>query len=202
MLVNGFLRMSIRASHDSAAWSNIGGSEAYSDMERLTALLAIQLLKRVDALKSLKSTGVRVFDNGCGMGVATNLLKTIVPDVHITATDAASGMIDTVKSRIKTQGWKHVEAAVVDSRNLANMPDNAFSHTLSTFMIRLAPEPDRIAQEMFRVKVPAGILGLAVRADPRSSCMSNPWTKACKQLDPRYERPTVMDDSWTDAGAD
>jgi SAM-dependent methyltransferase len=130
------------------------------------------------------------------MGVVTNLLKTIVPDVHITATDAASGMIDTVKSRIKTR--KHVEAAVVDSRNLADMPDNVL-HTLSTFMICLAPEPDRIAQEMYPVTAPAGILGLAVWADPWFSYPSDPWTKACKQLGPRYERPTLMDDSWTDA---
>ncbi|KAL2037758.1 hypothetical protein N7G274_009483 [Stereocaulon virgatum] len=100
-------------------------------------------------------------------------------------------MIDAVKVRIKIRGWKHVEAAIVNSRDLADMPDNTFSHTLSTFMICLAPEPDRIAQEMYRVTAPAGILGLAVWADP--------WTKACKQLDPKYKRPRVMDDSWTDA---
>ncbi|KAK3171383.1 hypothetical protein OEA41_003467 [Lepraria neglecta] len=82
-------------------------------------------------------------------------------------------------------------------QNLPELPDNEFTHTFSTFVICLAPEPDRIVQEMYRVTTPGGVLGLGVWADPWFGYTSDLWTKACKQLDPRYERARIMDDEWT-----
>ena len=155
-------KMSTWTTSESAGWSKIGLSQAYNDVERLSGPLAMELVNRVDALRSLDSTETHAFDNGCGIGVVTSLLKNKFPDVHITATDASPGMIDVVIAHMKSAGWKDVKAAVADSRNLPELPDNEFTHTFSTFMICLAPEPDRIAQEMYRVTAPGGVLGLGV----------------------------------------
>ena len=189
--------MSTWTTSESAGWSKTGLSQAYDDVERLSGPLAMELVNRVDALRSLDSTETHAFDNGCGIGVVTKLLKNKFPDVDITATDASPGMIDVVTAHMKSLGWKDVKAAVADSRNLPELPDNKFTHTFSTFMICLAPEPDRIAQEMYRVTAPGGVLGLGVWADPWFGYTSDLWTKACKQLDPRYERARIMDDEWT-----
>ena len=184
---------------ESAGWSKIGLSQAYNEAVRVTGPLAMELLQRVDALRSLNETDTHAFDNGCGTGVLTSLLQKKLPELSVTATDASDGMVEFFNTRMKSEGWKNVKVAVADSRDLAEIPDNEFSHTFSTFMICLAPEPDRIAKEMYRVTALGGVLGLGVWVDPWFGYFSDPWTKACKQLDPGYERPRVMDDDWTDA---
>ena len=91
---------------------------------------------------------------------------------------------------MKQEECLNVTTEIADSRSLSQTHDDWFDYTFSTFMICLAPEPHRLAQEMNRVTKPGGTLALAVWADP--------WTKACKQVDGRHERLRIMDDGWTD----
>ena len=170
---------------------------AYQQVERLTTPPAQTLIDRASALLRLNPADSSAFDNGCGTGVLTKLLKEQIPQVSLLATDASDGMIDILQGKIKEQGWRNVTARVVDSRKLDEIKDGSFTHTFSAFMVCLAPEPDKIVREMWRVTKAGGVLGLAVWGEPYFRAFSGPWKKACREFDSDYEPPMVMDAKWT-----
>ncbi len=181
--------------YDIEGWSTVRLSQGYAQIERLTVPLALKLLKRLQDDDDLSISDVELFDNGCGTGAMTVVLKKYFPNLQIHSTDASSGMIETLNTRVKHDGWKYITTGVADSRP----PDNRFGYVFSTFVICLAHEPDLIALEMYRVTRPGGILCLAVWADLGFGYFNNPWTKACKQLDSKYQQQRIVDDSWTAA---
>lgn len=52
--------------------------------------------------------------------------------------------------------------------------------------------------EMFRVTQSGGILGLAISGEPRFEFCAIVWEEACRELDPEYERPMIMDAAWNE----
>ena len=86
---------------------------------------------------------------------------------------------------------------IVDSRKLEGIKDGSFTQTFSTFMVCLAPEPEKIISEMRRITTEGGVLGLAVWADPYLGATSTPWEKACRKIIPDYKRPMLMETDWT-----
>ena len=186
------------SSTDSAKWSKAGVPQAYTEAERLTIPLAMAMLKSVNEVSNLNAAGATAFDNGCGTGAMTEVLKRHHPNVPLFATDASEGMIDMLNRRISAEKLKNVETRVLDARQLEGIAENSFTHTFSTFMLCLAPQADMIASEMYRVTKPGGVLGLAVWADAWFGYYSEPWTKACKQLDEKFQPPRIMDKEWTD----
>ena len=177
-------------------WTAASG--AYNEVERLTLPLAQTLLTRAHSLRPLAS-GSNVFDNGTGTGILTELLKMSYPTLLVLATDASPGMVSLVESKVQSNGWENVSTRVLDSRLLEGIADDAFTHTLSTFMICLAPEPIRVAREMYRVTEPGGVLGLAVWADAYFGVFNTPFTKACRMLVESYEPVAPMEREWTGA---
>lgn len=93
--------------------------------------------------------------------------------------------------------WKDVQTRTVDASKLEGIADGNLTHVFSTFMICLAPEPDLIAREMYRVIKPGGVLRLAVWADPYFGFCNMPWTKACRTVMPEYEAVAPMDGRWS-----
>ena len=105
-------------------------------------------------------------------------------------------MINVLQSRMRHRDMK-IATRVLDGRDLNGMDDDSFTHTFSTYMICLAPKPNKFAREIFRVTKPGGILGLAVWADPYFGYFNTPWTKACRIVMPDYEPFEIMDEAWT-----
>lgn len=169
----------------------------YVQVERLTTPPTRSLLTRVSNILPLDSPNTTVFDNGCGTGVLASVVKDQHPQVSLLATDASDGMIRVLRSRIADEKWQNVTARVVDSRNLEGIQDDSFTHTFSTFMVCLAPEPGKIVSEMRRVTKEGGVLGLAVWGDPRFGPFTSPWKKATRQSIHDYEPPVLMDPNWT-----
>ena len=164
---------------------------------RLTTPIVSELVKWVHDIVPLDGPDVKAMDNGCGTGVICSALKRDYPDVPLLATDYSSGMIDIVGKTAKESGWTNFEARVQDARDLSSIDTESMTHVFTAFMICLAPDPDRIASEMHRVLQPDGVLGLAVWGEPNFSYWEVPWTKACRELDPAYEPPTLMHPEWT-----
>ena len=127
----------------------------------------------------------------------TSVIKDQFPKVPVLATDASDGMISILRRRISDQKWTNISTRVADSRHLSDVQDGEFTHTFSTFMVCLAPEPDKIVREMWRVTAQGGVLGLAVWGDPRFGRFYAPWEKACRELMPGYEPLTAMGPEWT-----
>ena len=90
-----------------------------------------------------------------------------------------------------------MQTRAVDASKLEGIADGNLTHVFSTFMICLAPEPDLIAREMYRVTKPGGVLGLGVWADPYFGFCNTPWTKACRKVMPDYEAVAPMDGRWS-----
>ena len=183
------------SSSDNDSWGTL--APVYAHVERLTKPPCQSLLNHVSSLLPLSNPNTKAFDNGCGTGVLTTLLKQKHSQLPVVSTDASDGMLSVLRRRVTDGNWKDVIARVVDSRNLSGIEDNSFTHSFSTFMVCLAPEPDKIVREMLRVTKPDGVLGLAVWGDPRFGQFFTPWEKACRQLSPDYESPSVMEETWT-----
>lgn len=158
---------------------------------------AMMLANECHQISRLDAPSAKALDNGTGSGVVTAALKSLYSSLHIIAADVSQGMIDSVITRINDEGWKNLEARVLDARNLEGIEDASLSHVLSTFMVCLAPEPKRVVAEMFRVTRPGGVLGLGVWGDPYYGAWNTPWTKACRELDPAYQPVAIMEDEWT-----
>lgn len=169
----------------------------YSHVERVTVPASETLVSRVSSLLPLSLPNATAFDNGCGPGVLSSVLKKQYPYLPVLATDISDGMISLLRQRIARQQWASVTARVVDSRELDGVKDGTFYHTFSTFMVCLASEPDKIVSEMWRVTRESGVLGLAVWGDPYFGPYSKPWTAACRRQIPDYESPMLMGASWT-----
>jgi len=176
-------------------WTSV--SKVYTHVERIAILLAHQLITLVHAHSPLSFPTATVFDNGSGTGVLTATLKTSFPSLPVLATDASPGMVSILSCRVAENGWKDVQAKTLDARKLEGIADDSFTHVFSTFVIRLAPEPDLIAREMYRVTKPGGVLGLGAWADPYFGFCNTPWTKACRKVMPDYEAVAPMDGRWS-----
>lgn len=170
---------------------------AYADVERLTRPPCQSLLKRVSGMLPLSKPNTSAFDNGCGTGILTTILKEQYPQIPVLATDISDGMLSVLRRRVSDKNWKDVDARVVDSRELSGVQDDSFTHTFSAFMVCLAPEPDKIAREMLRVTKSGGVLGLAVWGNTRLGEFFAPWDQACRELLPDYEPLATMGKEWT-----
>ena len=181
---------------DAPGWS--AHVPAYTHVERLTGPLCQTLVDRVSALVPLESAAATAFDNGCGTGALSGVLKDRHPNLPLLATDTSDGMIEVLRRRVRERGWGDtVTLRVADGRRLDGMEDGSFTHVFSTFMVCLAPEPGKIVSEMLRVTAPGGVLGLAVWGDPRFGAFSQPWTRACRELVAGFAAPMIMDEDWT-----
>lgn len=86
---------------DGFGWGQIGLSQAYAQVERLTAPLALELLKMIEIPDNLDRLDIIVHDNDCGIGAMTSVLKSLSPRLRIHAIDASPGMCDVVNARMK-----------------------------------------------------------------------------------------------------
>ena len=165
---------------------------------KLTIPIAAGLVDWVHDEVPLNGPDVNAMDNGCGTGIVCSVLKRDYPALPVLATDSSSGMIDKVLRTAEESGWTNFQARVLDSRDLGSVETGSITHLFSTFMICLAPDPDQVASEMHRVLHRDGILGMAVWAVPNFGFFEAPWIEACRELDPTYETPTLMDPAWTE----
>jgi len=136
------------------------------------------LITRVHTLRSVAEGSTSTFDNGCGTGILTLALKDRFSQRPILATDASSSTNDILNARVENAGYD-IATRVLDARDLAGLGDNMFTHIFSTFMVCLAPDPDQIAQEIYRVMKLGGVLGLAIWADTYFGYFNTPRTRAC-----------------------
>lgn len=178
-------------------WNSMSKMYGRAVTNRLTFPIVSELVEWVDNLVSLKDASVKALDNGCGTGALCSALKRHNPDIHVLATDYSPGMIDKVQALSQNNSWINFEARVLDARELNSIESNSITHVLSSFMICLAPDPNRIAGEMLRVLQPGGVLGLAVWGDPQFGYWEQPWIKACRELDPEHGPVNLMDLEWT-----
>lgn len=185
----------IQKDYHHTAWTH--HASRFHPLEEVTIPLDRDLVDVVRDRLEFDTSKSRVFDNGTGHGALSSVIKAQYPHVQILATDLSPGMFSHTKTRASTEKWRQFDARLVDSRNLEGIEDNTFTHTLSSFMICMAPDPHLIMQEMYRVTAPGGLLGLATWGTPYYGYWEKPWAKACRLIDEKYQSTMLMSPEWT-----
>ncbi|MCE9618618.1 MAG: class I SAM-dependent methyltransferase [Planctomycetes bacterium] len=122
--------------------------------EELARLGRQHALWQADVMEAWRRAGIKagsyVIDVGAGPGfVTTDLAKLVGPTGHVTAVEISPKYVQTLKERVKTQGFTNVDAHVVDLMHdpipLAHGPfDAAWCRWVAMFVPDLAALVGRI----------------------------------------------------------
>lgn len=85
------------------------------------------------------SLPINILDNACGPAVLTELMYEDLAKKHgeesgnfsILCADIGPAMIDLTKEKIKKNGWKNVDAQIIDQNDLSSLKDGQFTHILT-----------------------------------------------------------------------
>ncbi|KAL8685844.1 MAG: hypothetical protein Q9224_005647 [Gallowayella concinna] len=162
-----------------------------SRTEYVTRPAAEALISWVNSLSPLSHSNAIALDNGAGSGVITTTLRSRFPHLPIIATDLSPGMLE----KLEQKQLPRVQCKVLDATNLHHFDRDTFTHTLSTFMLQFAPEPQTALQEMYRVTKPNGTLGLCMWGE---ICFDPPWEETARYFEPDYVFPHTWTSDWAD----
>lgn len=159
--------------------------------EYVTRPSAEALISWVHEESPLSARNVSVLDNGAGSGVVTIALRARFTSAPILAADLSAGMLRIIEEKHLSD----VCCKVLDAINLSEVPDDTFTHSLSTFMIQFTSEPLSALREMYRVTKPAGIIGLGMWGE---LCFDAPWEETVRHFEPSYTYPRPWSPDWQD----
>lgn len=157
----------------------------------ITGRMAEQLVLMVHTQSPFSAPDASAFDNGCGSGVLSTILRANSPHLPILAGDLSPGMLEIVEKK----SLRNVQTQVLNAIDLDPIKENTFTHTLSTFMVQFTPDPLQSLREMYRVTKAGGMLGLCMWG---RLCFDAPWEEACRQLDRDYTYPHTWTPDWQD----
>ena len=101
--------------------------------------------------------GMEVLDVGAGNG--NFAIAAAQRGAHVTASDLTPRMIELGRARTAAEGlditWQEADAEQLP------FPDNRYDVVASVFGAMFAPRPERVAEELFRVIKPGGLVAMA-----------------------------------------
>ncbi len=97
-------------------------------------------------------------DHVLEVGVGTGLSLPEYPEgVHVTGIDLSPEMIELAEDRVERLELPNVTLAEMDAADM-RFTDNCFDHVVAMYVLSVAPEPERVVDEMRRVCQPNGDL--------------------------------------------
>jgi SAM-dependent methyltransferase len=96
----------------------------------------------------------KLLEIGCGRGEFAVWLGEALPDIDITAVDFSSAAIGIAKQYAYARGSKI--QLTQDDALCMRIPDNYFDYVVSCECIEHVPQPQKMAQELYRVLKPGG----------------------------------------------
>ncbi|KAK7988679.1 POZ domain-containing protein [Apiospora arundinis] len=140
-------------------------------MDRVVSVPGERLLLQAGLLPldGAKEEPFALFDNACGTGLITSLLQknmspAVLRESRIVCADLNANLVDIVKWRAETDGWKGtVETAVLDAQD-TGLPANSFSHVVISLAMHIIPNPEAALREAHRLLRPKGTLAFSVWA--------------------------------------
>jgi SAM-dependent methyltransferase len=102
--------------------------------------------------------GMKVADFGCGVGVVSRMLATLVGESgHVTGIDLAAPQVEQARALCNRDGLRNTTflAAPADATGL---PSNTFDLVYCRFLLLHVPDPVACLHEMRRVLKPGGVL--------------------------------------------
>ena len=107
---------------------------------------------------AIEQMGIRPGEHVLEVGVGTGLSLPEYPDgVHVTGVDLSPEMIEIARNRVEHLDLPNVTLAEMDASEM-NFADACFDHVVAMYVLSVAPEPERVMNEMRRVCKPGGHL--------------------------------------------
>lgn len=107
---------------------------------------------------AIEQMGIRPGEHVLEVGVGTGLSLPEYPDgVHVTGVDLSPEMIEIARNRVEHLELPNVTLAEMDASEM-NFADACFDHVVAMYVLSVAPEPERVMNEMRRVCKPGGHL--------------------------------------------
>lgn len=144
----------IMRSYDGDITSVVKDYDAYG--QRHYEKVADDLLRNMDVKER------SVLDIGCGTGISTfKLLDKGARKVF--ATDISGYMLKALEKKIETSGQyiDRVDLKVADAEDLP-FEDNVFDTVVSSMVLGMVPDPEKMISEMKRVVKPGGTIALSI----------------------------------------
>jgi SAM-dependent methyltransferase len=118
---------------------------------------------RKDMLAHLAARpGEKVLDLGTGPGEpAMTIARQVDPGGHVTGVDLSENMVSIANRVAKARGLKNVDFQVMDCAALG-LPDSLFDAVACCFGFQIFTDPEKAAQEAFRVLKPNGRICVGV----------------------------------------
>lgn len=107
---------------------------------------------------AIEQMGIHPGEHVLEVGVGTGLSLPEYPDgVHVTGVDLSPEMIEIARNRVEHLELPNVTLAEMDASEM-NFADACFDHVVAMYVLSVAPEPERVMNEMRRVCKPGGHL--------------------------------------------
>ncbi|MEV4757130.1 methyltransferase domain-containing protein [Micromonospora sp. NPDC049559] len=138
-----------------------------------------------------------ILDVGCGPGTISADLAARVPQGHVTAVDAAAGVLDEARELARDRGLTNIDFAVADVHAL-DYPDDTFSVVHAHQVLQHVGDPVGALREMRRVTRPGGIV--AVRECDYAAMVWYPEVPVLDEWRALYRRVARANGGEPDAG--
>jgi len=128
-------------------------------MQELMGDVSLQIARRCMTLVPPFNSSSVLLDNACGSGVVTQAVMEMEEPGNFTvhATDMNPKMCEMTAAIAASKGWtENVQTDVMPAEALT-FHNDTFTHSFSNFLIFLAKEPDKVADNIYRTLKPGGV---------------------------------------------
>ncbi|GAB2832049.1 methyltransferase domain-containing protein [Streptomyces daliensis] len=140
---------------------------------------------------------MRILDVGCGPGTISADLAALVPEGHVTAVDAAPGVLERARETAAARGLTNMTFATADVHALDH-PDDTFCVVHAHQTLQHVGDPVRALREMRRVCKPTGYV--AVRDADYAGMFWYPRVPGLDRWQELYRRVARANGGEPDAG--